>query len=242
MKALRIFLISVLLSLCLATQVLAASYTNHGSGVDFAVPEAYTCITPDSIKANKETVEQLGHSTDSLKAFMAENDLLLVAVMPQNAAQLQLRVTRTEFSRDILSLDGLDTDSLTRIGEKLAENFTLVTVNGVHYFKTVQSGTGYGTVQFVTVKNGAVYRLLYYGTSMAEANAAVQNLHIKDTGTGNLPGRGMTIFLSIAIVVVILLALVAIGFLIYSFYKDLKNRYGEKNDVREYIRIKRRKF
>ena len=39
-----------------------------------------------------------------------------------------------------------------------------------------------------------------------------------------------------------LLALVAIAFLIYSFYKDLKNRYGEKNDVREYIRIKRRKF
>ncbi len=242
MKALRCAILFLLISLLSVTQVWAVNFTNSQAGIDFSVPSAYTCITPDTVKQNTSVVEMLGHSTDSLKAFMAENDLLLLAVMPQNAAQLQLRVSQTEFSKDIISLDGLGTTELTRIGEKLAEDFTLQTVNGIPYFCTVQSGTGYGTVQYITVKNGAVYRLVYYGTSMAEAKVAVESLHIKDTKSADLPGKGMTIFLSITIIAVILLALVAIFLLCLSFYKDLKERYGEKNDVREYIRIKRRKF
>ncbi len=242
MKALRCVILIFLIGLLAVTPAWAASFTSPQAGIDFSVPAAYTCITPDTVKQNQETVELLGHSTDSLKSFMAQNDVLLLAVMPQNAAQLQLRVSQTEFSKDIISLDGLGEAELHKIGEKLAENYTLQTVNGITYFCTVQSGTGYGTVQYITVKNGAVYRLLYYGTSLAEAKAAIEQLQIKDTHGKDLPGKGMTIFLSIAIVAVILLALVAIFLLGFSFYKDLKERYGEKNDVREYIRIKRRKF
>lgn len=242
MKMLRLLTFILLFSVLAGFSASAAEFSEAKNGIYFSVPEGYTLVTPDTVKQNSQTVELLGHSADSLKAYMAENDVVLLAVRPQNTAQLQLRVYEIEFSKDLVTLAGLGDTELQAIGQKLADEFTVQTVGGVPYFRTVQNGTGYGTVQYITIKNGQVYRLVYYGTSLAEAEAAIAGLGLSDVQSRFSLSDGMMIFLTVVISLVILLALVAVVLLGISFYKDLKNRYGENNDVREYIRIKRRKF
>lgn len=230
-----IICIFTLFSLIFSFAASAETHTVAG-GVQITLPEDYTLLTDETLKANEEIITELGHSLSSLRRYMEENRILFIAVDTQNQNQVQLGAFETDFSKDIGDLSGLKAEDLETIGSRIINgSFEIISVNNWVYYKTKVDGlVGYATVQYVTLKNGMLYTLNYYGSDSTVANEIISGLTLpaaKASGSS-------TLFISILLWVALVAALIIMVLLLFSLISDLR-RSREDNDVREYIRIKR---
>lgn len=220
---------------------LFASAETHSltGGIKITLPEDYIVLTDKSLKTNEETIAELGHSISSLRTYMDENHILFIAVDAQNKNQVQLGAVQTDFSKDIVDLSGLKAKDLNRIGQQmLNHNFEIISIHDWVYFKSKVEGlTGYATAQYTTIKNGMLYTLNYYGSNGAAANQIASGLEIPATAKNT---RTKSLLISVLLWVALAAALITMIFLVASFISDFRQNH-EENDVREYIRIKRRR-
>lgn len=215
--------------------VTAESYT-LSDGIGIALPDGYTLLTPTNLNNHGETVASLDYTAQKLKKHMTDSGILFIAVDKDNKNQFQLKALKTDFSKNTVDLKNLGDSELKTIGEKLMSgNFETVSINGTVYYRAVTDGlSSYATVQYVTVKNGLVYTLSYYGASAPVAVSAAETLKIPDVTPHSDKTVLLTVFLWIALVAVLVTAVL----LTLSLISDIRQSH-EENDVREFIRIKR---
>ena len=236
-----------LLSLIMAFVVLAAmgavcafaqNYT-LSDDTKITLPDGFTLLTEDRLKQNEEVITDLGHSVSSLRSYMNDNNVLFIAVDDQNKNQAQLAAYETDFSRDVKDLAGLKAEELEQIGNQmLGRGFEIISINDWVYFKTSLDGlVGYATLQYITFKNGKLYTLSYYGSDSSLANKIAAGLVLPKQKSGT---KVKTVILSVLLWVVLVIALVTMVLLALSLFADFR-KSREDNDVREYIRIKRRR-
>lgn len=233
---LALLLVSALLSFTFSIAASAETYSVSG-GISITLPEGYTLLTEDNLKENEKMITGLGHSAQSLRDYMEENHIVFIAVDTQNQNQVQLSAFQTSFSKDIGDLTGLKAEELKTIGSHLINgSFEMISINDWVYFKTKVDGlVGYATVQYVTLKNGTMYTLNYYGSDSAMANAVASGLQLPAAKAG---AGTKSLVISIVLWIALVAALTATVILLISLFSDLRNKQ-EDNDVREYIRIKR---
>ncbi|MBQ7288678.1 MAG: hypothetical protein IJW78_03005 [Clostridia bacterium] len=236
-RLLCLLLISAILTLSFSPAVFAETHSLAG-GISIALPEDYTLLTDNNLNKNKETIAELGHSVTSLRNYMEENHILFIATDKENENQVQMGAVQTDFSKDIGDLSGLKADDLETIGNQLiSSGFEIISVHDWIYYKTKVDGlVGYATVQYITLKNDTLYTLNYYGSDATVANEIISGLTIPDEKSTS---DSKSIFLSVLLWLALVAAVVTIVVLIISLFLDLRKK-REDNDVREYIRIKRR--
>ena len=111
----------------------------------------------------------------------------------------------------------------------------------VHSVSQITDDAGsYSVSQYITIKNGRLYTFNFYSNSPSEsfeqqvlAAAQIKTIKKKATVTETV----MLVLMS----VLILGFATAMGFLIFSIISQIRKK-REDNDVREFVRIKRRKF
>lgn len=233
---LAFLLLSVIFVVSSPAAASAETYT-VADDIQITLPEGYTLLTEDNLKEQEDSIAALGHSVTSLRSYMEESHIVFIAVDTQNQNQVQLGAFETDFSKDIGDLSGLKADELETIGSHLINgSFEIISINDWVYFKTTVDGlVGYATVQYVTLKNGTLYTLNYYGSDSAVANEIASGLVLPQTKTGS---DTKSVIISVVLWVVLVVALAAIVLLLISLFSDLRKKQ-EDNDVREYIRIKR---
>lgn len=238
----RIFslvLIITVLACVGSISVNAQTYSLSGN-IEIALPDNFTILTSDNLKTNEEVIKDLGHSISSIHKYMDEKHILFIALDEENENQVQLGAFQTEFSKDVQDLGGLNAEELQRVGNQmLGGNFEIISINGWIYFKTKLDGlAGYGTIQYITFKNGMLYTLSYYGSDGELANTIAAGLKLPEKKT-KLSTK--TILISVLLWVALVAALVTMVLLSLSLISELR-KSREDNDVREYIRIKRRRL
>ncbi len=238
----RIFsLVIVVVTLAIMGSFGANAQTYSLSGdIEIALPDDFTLLTSDNLKTNEATLEELGHSISSLHKYMDEKHIIFIALDEGNENQVQLGAFQTEFSKDVQDLGGLKAEELQRVGNQmLGGNFEIISINGWIYFKTKLDGlAGYGTIQYITFKNGMLYTLSYYGSDGEMANTIAAGLTLPEKKSQL---NTKTVLISILLWVALVIALVTMVLLSLSLISELR-KSREDNDVREYIRIKRRRL
>lgn len=237
MKRWLAFLLLSIIFVFSSTAAASAETYTVADGISVTLPKGYTLLTEDNLKEQEDSIAALGHSVTSLRSYMEENHIVFIAVDTQNQNQVQLGAFQTDFSKDIGDLSGLKADELKTIGSHLINgSFEIISINDWVYFKTTVDGlVGYATVQYVTLKNGTLYTLNYYGSDSTVANEIASGLMLPQTKTGR---DTKSVIISVVLWIVLVAALAAIVLLLISLFSDLRKKQ-EDNDVREYIRIKR---
>lgn len=248
---------TLLLLLCCCLPVGAQTVSDAAHNVTLALPDDYRVVTADTLDDQADYLETLGHSVDSFRQYFRQDGLLFFAASPDRARQVELRCLQTEFAEQVGDLSLLDEATAARMADSLIAADTragwkLIEQDGLRFYEistaTSDSGGRFCALQYVTVRNGLLYDLTCYsaGETLTEADrtaaaSLLAGLSIpKQSGSFSL-FDAESIFLTVLIWAAILAALAAAGFLLYTFYADLRRRKNE-NEVSEYVRIKRRKF
>ena len=181
------------------------------------------------------------HTADDLISSSNVSGLLFVGLTADGSQQIQCRETVTEFSKQLKSFAGMDSEIVAPIGQQIFPNgFDTTVINSLIFLKkTTTDDKGYTSV-YVTVYDGKLYTFTYFGsdaTKMGEFMTTVK-FPLKPSQTGS------NVYLIVLISVFILADVVLLGFLGYSFFKDYRQRKMEQSEnvVDQYIKIKRRKF
>ena len=181
------------------------------------------------------------HTADDLISSSNVSGLLFVGLTSDGSQQIQCRETVTEFSEQLKSFTGMDSEIVAPIGQQIfPDGFDTTVINSLIFLKnTTADGNGYTSV-YVTVNDGKLYTFTYFGsdaTKMGEFMTTVK-FPLKASQTGS------NVYLIVLISVFILADIVLLGFLGYSFFKDYRQRKMEQSEnvVDQYIKIKRRKF
>jgi len=237
---LSIFVMALLLSLfTFPVQAETYSFKQENLGIDFS--DEYTVLTPSNLNKNSDIVEAIGHSVTSLKTNMQNNGIILMAVTDKNQHQIQLKSATTTFTSEIVSLSSLSGTQLDTVATQLVgKDYEVAYKNNIVFLKIKTLTSEYTSVQYVTVENGKLYTLVYYGADLSRLDTVLNSLIITEISGFSLLD-GTTVLQIVLISIVIVAVMVAVVLLIISFIKDYKDRNGE-NDVRDYIKIKRRKF
>jgi len=230
----------ILLSLFTLT-VQAEAYTFKDENLQIDFPDGYTVLTPNNLSKNSDIVEDIGHSVTSLKTKMNNDGIILMAVAEENQQQIQLKSATTTFTSQIVSLSSLSSSQLDTVAKQIVGNdYEVVYKNGTVFLKISTSTREYNSSQYITVENGKLYTLVYYGADQSRLDTVLNSMIITKNSKFSLHD-GTTIFQIVLISAFVVTVLVAIVLIIISFIKDFKKR-NDNNDVRDYIKIKRRKF
>lgn len=235
-----IFVIAILFSFFTFTAQ-AKDYSFKGDNLQINIPDEYTVLTPGNLNKNKDLVEAIGHSVTSLKNNMQNDGVILMAVASENKHQIQLKSATTTFTSQIVSLSSLSGDQLNTVASQLVgKDYSIVYKNNIVFLKISSKTSEYNSAQYVTVENGKLYTLVYYGDEPWRLDTVLNALTITKASGFSL-FDSTTVLQIVLISVVIVAVIVAIVLILISFIKDFKNR-NDENDVRDYIKIKRRKF
>lgn len=222
--------------------------------VSFSVPDGYTELTAANIKNHEEELNLLGYSEDSFKKYLEKNNILFIAINDDNTSQITLREYGDGLSFEISDLDDYSDSDIDILAKSLVPKNSLyykVSVNGTKYMqiisKNTDSGGAFCSVNYLTVKNGTFYSLLfnYSESSLSKENLdnsfnAINALLIKaDSPSGNWSFTDILLFIGAMILLFLLIAVIItiIWFFIVDIIKKRKERAGGG-----VIKVKRRKF
>ncbi len=245
---------AIVLALCLvfALCVPAAAAKVAGDGVSIEISDDFLVITPQNVAKNAATAKVLGFTEKTLKTHMTENGMLLLALTGNNTRQIQLREqisAKDSYAAKIGDLSLLSNEDIRESARILLEQMNLQgesevisNANGLKAIKLVSVNEDMQSVQYITVRNGRIYSLVGYDAKGADTDYLAdvfETLNIeKKSGKFSLAGA-TGVVTTIIVSLLILVAVIVIIRLIISFVVDFRNR---DNDVREFVRIKRRKF
>ena len=224
MKKLFFIVISVLICFCNAICVSAATTKHNIDNIKFSLSSEFTVYTGSDL-FETSTVE----------------GLVFVAMTESQDHQFQVRCTETEFSKQLKSFYGLDSEIIAPVGNALFENgFETTEISGLNFIKSTSKGDEQYTSIYITVNDSKLYTFTYFGqdaTKMGEIMSTVK-LPVKNAVAND------NIYIIILISVFILADIAFIVFLCVLFVRDYKRRKMETNEnvVSQYIKIKRRKF
>ena len=240
MKAVALFL-----ALMCLFSVTAFAATPEKVDVSLGLGEEYFVITEDSVSKNEEIIENLGYTKSSFKALFTKGSLVAFVLHAQTKTQIQIRAEETQFSKKLEDLSLLSGDNLWSVAKEISSAAqSIVTVGDtafVHSVSQISDDAGnYSVSQYITVKNGRLYTFNFYSAS-ANENFENQVLSAARIKTVKKKAKLTETLMLILMSVLILGFVAAMGFLIFSIVSQLR-KSREDNDVREFVRIKRRKF
>ena len=221
----------------------AAANDNPMDALSFRFPSSYTNLTRDNLSRNSKLVKQLGFTPASLKNYMKQEDIYIIAAGEEAKGEFHIKCTETDFSKQMVSFAGLGAESLTRINNTLfggnAEACNIGKGDTI-YFRTKSRAetSDFFTYQYATVENGKLYSFVYYGDSSDEIDDFMKSLKIKTKKKSN----PATVATAVLIAVIIIVCLVAMGIIVVTVVMDMKKPVEEDSEETEYIRIKRRKM
>lgn len=248
--------IMLCLVLALFTVAVTASPLNikeHKLSIQF--PDEYTVITPDTLRKHSEFIEHLHHSVNSFKQHMQNSNMIAFAATQRNDRQFQIKTWQTDFSKEIVTLKNLDTDSaynaisalISEIPEESLKGWNFIDVNSQPFYEIRVEADGFCFLQYVTIQNGNYYAVVYYNNlsnqldsnSVDEARSVVNTLVIEQNKPLFDILDGNTVIQIIITAIIIIAAAVAVVLIIISFIRDLL-RKSEQDAAG--IKIKRRKL
>ncbi|MBR5452105.1 MAG: hypothetical protein IKV36_03820 [Clostridia bacterium] len=211
--------------------------------LNFRFPSSYTKLTRDNLSKNSKLVKQLGFTPSSLKNYMKQENIYIIAAGEEAKGEFHIKCTETDFSKQMKSFAGLGSESLTKINNTLfggnAEACNIGKSDTIYFRTKSRAETAeFYTYQYATVENGKLYSFVYYGDSSDEIDDFMKSLEIKTQKKSN----PATVATGILIAVIIIACLVAMGIIVVTIVMDLKNPVEDDLEETEYIRIKRRKM
>lgn len=218
-------------------------------------PEGFVVISEENSEEYEDYLEILGYSIESFDKYLQNKGIIAFASNNDNSIQFRLTETETEVSKEIGTLHGKGEKELNAIGNALTkEGYRgLVEANGNTYFEILtlngEENEKYCTLQYLTVKNGKFYSLIYYGSKeevpaneLEMVYETLDSVKIPDTsGVFQNFSEGGTerIVYIVLISIVIIFGIVSVALLSTSLFKDLKIHFT--SDREENIKIKRRR-
>lgn len=181
------------------------------------------------------------HTSKDLSSSANVQGLLFVGLTADSSQQIQCRETVTEFSKQLKSFAGMDSEIVAPIGKELFPNsFETTEINSLIFLKTTLTDDNGYTCIYVTVNDSKLYTFTYFGTDATKMGEFMTTVKFPV----KFSKSGSNVYLIVLISIFILADVVLLGFLGYSFFKDYRQRKMEQSEnvVDQYIKIKRRKF
>lgn len=230
------------------------STKNAPTDASISYPDGYTVITADDADNHEEFIELLGFGVNSFKKYLNDKHIVSFAANQNNSRQFRLVVRETDFTKQLVSIAGATNEDLAVIAKELLPGgYSYVyRVGGNVYYEIDSVAEGdngeYCTLQFITVRNGKYYALIYNG-SRANITTEERRLVEDTVNTLKIPDEGgvvaaassvgvKRIFYLVIVSLVIIAGVVCIILNTYSLVKDIRNR--KKRDDYSDIVIKRR--
>lgn len=231
-------LLALALMLTVLLTVSAETYSDHGITLPF--PDGYEVLTVNDLSKHAETVRALGYDASSLSKYMKDKGIAAIAVGDPLTDRFIFKYEQSDFTGQTGSFNDFDDSSLARFNEQLfGGSGGKKTLNGAVWLRAkcrVESSPDIA-YQYVTVQNGALYSVAYYGDSSEPLEAMMEKVRIKRSGDGDFSST----LLLIILIAVSVAGLVLLGFLGVSLWRDWKKR-GDKKDEEGGIVIKRRRI
>ncbi len=243
LKKIKIAAAVLLLAVFSVITVTADTVDIQEYGVSLKIPSGYTAITRGNINKNEEIVNgfyvddsETRMSAKSLKNYMEENNIYVLAVNSGDSSQLKLNITQTDFSKGVKNLTELNAAEKAQMTDSLfgGKECSEKKINGTVYF-AVNDENSY---TYVTVMNKSLIMLTCYGTDSQTAEHIASLISYKGERTFSLTG-GATVLQIIIAAAVTAAAVAAIVLISVSLINDYRSR-DESEDGDE-IKIKRRK-
>ena len=241
MKKIILSMVAILSVFISALSVSADTIEYKFDKITMSMPSKYTVLYPENLSKNKETVQSLGTSVETMKKDFSEKGIIFIAVNSENNEQFEMRSTETEYSKEIASLSKIkDDEIINKIGSVLFGNnsFGQYSINGCVYLRENYTSAEQNSVIYVTIENGCIYTFSYFGDDPVRIAEIIGGLRI-----GTERGlSAMTVSDWIRTIIVYLLIaglLVAVILIVVSLIRDFKRRKNE-NVVSEYIKIRKR--
>ena len=236
---------ALFLALMCLFSITAFAATPADVDISLNLDEEFFIITEDLVSKNEEIVENLGYTKSSFKALFTKGTLVAFILHSGTKSQIQIRAEETQFSKKLEDLSLLSEENLLSVAKELSSGAKgVVNIKDTAFVHSVSQITddagSYSVSQYITIKNGRLYTFNFYSNSPSEsfeqqvlAAAQIKTIKKKATVTETV----MLVLMS----VLILGFATAMGFLIFSIISQIRKK-REDNDVREFVRIKRRKF
>ena len=230
--------------------------TKNTAEVTISYPEDYTVITPETVDSHEEYVERLGFGTNSFKKHLESKYIVSFAGNENNSRQFRLVVKETDFTEQLLGIAGATDKELQVIArELLPGGYDYIYRIGGNVFYEIddvadsESGE-YCTIQFITVKNGKYYALIYNGSQKTITDeereiveATLKTLKISDEGGVMAAASSVSTKRVIYLVIVSLVIIAGLGCIAlngYSLIRDIRNR-KKRSDYSDIVIKRRRK-
>ncbi len=249
----RFFVICLMLILVFATSVDAANISEYNFNMD--VNENFSIMTEDNISKNTEYVESLGYTTQSMRKYFSDNNLIMFASNEDNTQQIQVKCTETEFSRQLGELSLLSDESAFEIANQLLpqdynDDYTLIKQGDMLMFELIgyskDSGGDFCSIQYITIRDGKLYSIGFFenGNDFSSEfksiiDKSVSSLSISLKGKITADKAENTAEVIIVWVLIILAAIVVIAVFV-SIMSEVVN--GKRKDSEKRTVIVRRRY
>lgn len=220
----------------------------------FAV--ALFCYSAFSVSAvsKKHTIGDVTFSVSSDFTVHTEKDLLsssnveglLFAAIAKDSNdqirhQIQGRCSETEFSRQLGTFIGLDSETLAPVGQALfPDGYEVAEINSITFLKHTLTDSEGSTSIYITVNDSKLYTFTYFGSDATKMGEFMTSVKLPI----NSKRATINVYVIVLISIFIVADVILIAFIVISFVKDHRQRKMEANEnvVSQYIKIKRRKF
>ncbi len=252
MKAFRSIVAVVAAALTLTFCASAAGVTVGNITLD--VPDGYITITQLNASKHADEAKLLGLTAAGLKSYMRERGIVLLAVTGNNSRQIQLRTVAGDsesFAVKVGDFSSLQDEAVAGAAEKLVSAFAdgetgeyriVTNSRGIKFIELSFRYEKVSSVQYITVRNGEMISLVCYdeGGDAGESFGGIyESVFIPKDKTGFSVNDGAQIITAAIILILIIGIIVGAVLVVISIVRDIRER---DNDVRKYVRIKRRKF
>ncbi len=223
---------------CMSVTIVSADvYEFNDDNFSAEISSDYTVITKTNIISNSDVIKKIGHTEESVSAFMKNNHVYLIAVGNGNRQQVQISCYESDFSKKAKSLSNLNKEDIASIGNALFNSdFTAESINDLQYICNKSESS----LQYIAFEHGKTYQITLYGFSDSEALEFMKNIKIERTQSGTKV-TAYIIIISVLVAAVLIGLIVAIVLLSIKIFRQLKDKNPD-DLANEEITIKRRKF
>lgn len=231
----------------------AETVTVTDYGFSIQLPDGYTLLNSKNASKNKELIESLGYTVDSFKNYLkAKTDggytTLFLGLNPSNGSQISFKVSTTDFSKKIVDMTLLNDEAFAKTAKELVKipgaSYKSVSVKGMKLIEISTSGKDSGgdfcSVQYLTVRNGNLFSIGFsFDGAMddSKGDIAWKTIGTLDIKNSEVPSAWdaesivQIIFISIAILAGVVLAIIVV----YSLIRDFIRRRRNNEQDKEYI-------
>ncbi len=184
-------------------------------------------------ESKSEVSKRLGVTESELDNFFAENNVKYLAVSEDKQSQIRISVYEDGFSKKTENISAYSDNEIKKLAKKLTEGKDLkseiYSQNSVKYIKITEnlkdSGGEFTATQFITVADGKMYNVSFYGAG----NKTDQSVY-RTLGTFKINSKAFDKRTPI-----IVLALIAVGIAVFAglislmIVRIFKDRKTEEN-------------